>query len=133
MNRGSFRHLNYVANALGYRDAGGVTYAIKRIDAAPADLRRTIARIERRLAPRLFIVGRKGDGKDGKKDGKGSERFISVSFAGSLPGGGADGRGRSLSEEPVAVNSPGRSASRFLNVQLTALSARPLSAGHLTP
>ncbi len=39
-----------VANALGYRDAGGVTHAIKRIDAAGANLRRTIAKIERRLA-----------------------------------------------------------------------------------
>ncbi len=47
-----------VAAALGYRDASGVSHAIKRIEAGTDDLRRSLARLERSLDYSLFkIVG----------------------------------------------------------------------------
>ena len=38
-----------VAAALGYRDASGVSHAIKRMEFRPEDLRSALASIERRL------------------------------------------------------------------------------------
>ena len=45
-----------VAAALGYRDASGVSHAIKRIEAGPGDLRRSLARLERSLDYSLFKI-----------------------------------------------------------------------------
>ena len=45
-----------VAAALGYRDASGVSHAIKRIEAGTGDLRRSLARLERSLDYSLFKI-----------------------------------------------------------------------------
>ena len=44
------------AAALGYRDASGVSHAIKRIEAGTGDLRRSLARLERSLDYSLFKI-----------------------------------------------------------------------------